>query len=96
MTNTYKKNPVQIQAVQFTEKNKDQVYHWCKSIQQNVWHCFDDNNSPALMIPTLEGEMQCQIGDFLIVEPFPTDHRRLYPCKPEIFNQTYSLIQPNN
>ncbi len=41
------------------------------------------------MIPTLEGTMKLEIGDYLIKEPFPTDWRKLYPCKREIFKKTY-------
>lgn len=90
MTETFIKNPVEIEAVQFTNKNKDQVYNWAKSIQQNVYHSFDEMNNPILKIPTLEGEMACSINDWVIVEPFPTDWRKLYPCKQSIFESTYT------
>jgi hypothetical protein len=32
-------------------------------------------------------------GDWVIKEPFPTDDRRFYPCKPEIFEQTYEEVK---
>lgn len=91
METLYRKVAVTVKAVQFTDKNKDSVYNWAKSIQGNVYHDFD-GDKPILKIPTLEGEMICSIGDYLIVEPFPTDWRKLYPCKPSIFNQTYELL----
>lgn len=93
MTEKYRKIPIEIDAVQFTDKNKDQVYNWAKSIQGNVYHDFDVNKNPILKIPTLEGIMICSIGDFLIKEPFPTDYRKIYPCKKIIFNKTYQSIK---
>lgn len=88
----YRKKPVIIEAMQFTDEMKNRVYHWATSIQMNVWHDWDSNGNPCLRIPTLEGEMECSLGDYLIKEPFPTDWRKLYPCKPDIFEQTYEEI----
>ena len=87
----YKKKPVEIEAVQFTDKNKDQVFHWATEIQGNVYPAFEDGK-PCLRIPTLEGEMTCLLGDYLIKEPFPIDWRKLYPCKKDIFEKTYEKI----
>lgn len=92
MTNTYKSKTIEVQAVQFTEKNKDQVHRWCCSIQMNVYPSFDNRKQPILIIPTLEGEMICSIGDYIIVEPFPVDWRKLYPVKEDVFNNRYTLI----
>ncbi len=92
MTATFRKNPVEIQAIQFTDENKDQVYNWAKSIQGNVYPSNNVDGKPILLIPTLEGEMECSLGDYLIVEPFPTDWRKLYPCKESIFCQSYTAV----
>ncbi len=92
ITKKFRKKPIEIHAVQFTIENKNIIYNWAKSIQQNVFQSFDENKNPTLKIPTLEGEMECLIGDYLIVEPFPTDWRKLYPCKKSIFEQTYELL----
>lgn len=92
MTHKFRKKPIEIEAVQFTHQNKDMVYNWAKSIQGNVFHDLDENKQPILKIPTLEGDMECSIGDYLIVEPFPTDFRKLYPCKASIFEQTYDVV----
>lgn len=86
---TYVKRPVAVEAVQFTDDNKNRVHNWCREIQGNVFATRDENGQPALMIPTAEGEMICRIGDFVIKEPFPTPDRRLYPCKADVFEQTY-------
>ena len=90
--NKYRKIPVEVEAVQFTNKTKDRVYAWATSIQGNVFHDWDENKQPILKIPTLEGEMICSLGDYLIKEPFPTDWRKLYPCKQSIFEQSYEAV----
>lgn len=92
MTHKFRKKPIEIEAVHFTNQNKDMVYNWAKSIQGNVLHDWNENKQPILKIPTMEGEMECSIGDYLIVEPFPTDWRKLYPCKQSIFEQTYEVV----
>jgi hypothetical protein len=88
----YIKNSIEVEAIQFTDKNKDKAYAWVSEIQMNIQPSFDDNNKPCLIIPTLEGEMTCSLDDYLIKEPFPTDWRKFYPCKEEIFNKTYSKV----
>jgi len=88
----YRKKPIEIEAVRFTNETKDSVYTWAKSIQGNISHNWDIERKPILIIPTLEGEMKCSLGDYLIVEPFPTDWRKIYPCKPSIFDQTYESV----
>lgn len=87
----YIKNPIEIEAVQFTDGNKDQVRVWARDIQNNVYHSFE-NSKPCLVIPTLQGEMICSLGDYIIKESFPTDCRKLYPCKKEIFEKTYNEV----
>jgi hypothetical protein len=87
----FRKKPVVIEAMKFTDENKDMVYSWAREIQQNVTHSWEDGK-PCLLVPTLEGEMTCSLGDYLIKEPFPTDWRKLYPCKPTIFENTYEKV----
>lgn len=92
----YRKKPVVIEAMQFTNESKDRVFRWAGEIQQNIQPAFTDNGDntrePILIIPTLEGEMICSIDDYLIKEPFPTDWRKIYPCKADIFEKTYEPI----
>jgi hypothetical protein len=87
----YRKRPVVIEAVQFTDVNKDEVYNWASQIQMNI-EPSTRNEEPVLLIPTLEGEMICNLGDWIIKEPFPTDWRKIYPCKPDIFEKTYEEV----
>ena len=85
----YRKKPVEVEAIQFTNENKDKVLWLAREKQMNVHSSFENGDCPCIKIPTLEGEMICSLGDYLIVEPFPTDWRKLYPCKPDIFEKTY-------
>ena len=85
----YIKKPIEITAIQFTYDNKDIVFNLAKEIQQNITPSRDVFGNPSILIPTLEGEMECTLGDYIIVEPFPTDWRKLYPCKESIFLSTY-------
>jgi hypothetical protein len=86
-----RKIPIEVEYMQFTDENKNQVYSWASEIQMNITPSFEDGK-PCLRVPTLEGEMTCSLGDYLIKEPFPTDWRRLYPCKPDIFKKTYEIV----
>ena len=88
-----RKRVIETEVMQFTDKNKAVVYHWASEKQMNIRPSFDNDQKPCLIIPTLEGDMICSLGDFLIVEPFPTDWRKIYPCKEEIFNKTYDIIE---
>ena len=48
----------------------------------------DYGTPTALLIPTLEGIMRAEIGDYIIrgVEG------EYYPCKPKIFEKTYEEV----
>lgn len=89
----YRKKPVEIEAMQFTDESKDRVLSWASQIQANIFHDFDSENKPIIIIPTLQGKMICRIGDYLIKEPFPINGKKLYPCEPTIFEQTYDKIE---
>ena len=96
MIKKFRKKPVEIEAVRFTDENKEDVLKWAKNMQYDVWEDWEDRNKqqgPIIKIPTLEGIMICSIGDYIIVEPFPTNHRKLYPCKPDIFKKTYEEVK---
>ena len=89
---TFVKRPVRIEAVQVTEKNIRDVCDWANTVrpahkQVEVFERLD--RSLCLLIPTKEGKMECNINDYLIKEPFPTDDRMFYPCKADMFHLTY-------
>ena len=47
----------------------------------------------SLLIETKEGVMKAFKNDWIIKEPFPTGDRDFYPCKPDIFANTYEPIE---
>ncbi|SQC85462.1 Uncharacterised protein [Clostridium perfringens] len=44
-------------------KANGQVYHWANEQQFNIQPSYE-NGVPCLIIPTLEGEMICSLGDY--------------------------------
>ena len=83
----YRKKPVVVEAIQFTEDNKHEALNWAKSIQENVTPNYE-NGIPILVIPTLEGDHICSLGDYII----RGIKGELYPCKPDIFKMTYEPV----
>lgn len=83
----FRKLPVIVDAVQLTNQNKEMVYHELREIQMNIQPVFRDAK-PALLIPTLEGEMVASLGDWIIKGV----NGELYPCKPDIFEKTYEPV----
>ena len=86
----FRKKPVIVEAFQFTDESKDAAYRWASSHQMNIQPSFDDYKAPILLIPTLEGEMICRIGDWIIRGV----NGEFYPCKPDIFEKTYEPATP--
>jgi len=80
----FRKKPVIIEAVQFTGQNIDEIYAldgWSPITPPKI------TNDGTLKIATLEGEMTAQKGDWIIRGV----KGELYPCKPDIFEETYEL-----
>lgn len=93
----YRKKPVTIEAFQYAGTLKDCKGNYCvpswaveafesgtmyyKSILANI--------PPELIIHTLEGDHLVNIGDYII----RGIQGELYPCKPDIFEQTYERVE---
>ncbi len=93
----YRKLPVEIEAIQFTGDNSDEVVQWgVDEIESGEWN-LNGIGSPlkwtnwvrCLAIYTLEGEMLALPGDYIIRGVAG----ELYPCKEEIFQQTYEEVE---
>ena len=78
----YQKKPVIIEAVQWTGDNITEI---CKFTKRDISHLL---HSGQLYIETLEGIMKASIGDFIIKGV----SCEFYPCKPEVFYQTYEEV----
>ena len=88
MWKKFKKKPVIVRAIQFTDKEKNRVCNEINEVKQSVQPSKTKEGSPCLIIPTLEGEMTANIGDW-IIEGIKGE---LYPCKPDIFEATYEEV----
>ena len=78
----FRKKPVVVEAMQFTEENKNRVFNW---VTCNKHPRFDDHGAPTLAIGTLEGDMTAKLGDWII----KGIAGEFYPCRPDIFAATY-------
>ena len=84
----YRKKPVVIDAVQYTEHGKlvkgmcnSQSCYWMSGkLHRPHVHTIHDNQMVVL-----------EVGDWIIPEP---DGGHYYPCKPDIFEATYEAVDP--
>ena len=85
MIKQFRRKPVVIEAIQFDGTNKEEIQNFVgDEIGQDV-------NSKDLFITTLEGIMIASVGDYIIKGV----QGEFYPCKPDIFEQTYNEVQEN-
>ena len=80
----YRKKPVVIEAMQFqpvgsSGEDAARVESWCGG------EMVVDDQGYSLVIKTLEGHMRASPGDWIIKGV----KGEFYPCKPDIFEQTY-------
>jgi len=81
----YRKKPVVIEAIQFTEESKDRALNF---VTCNAAVAFAGDR-PVLEIQTLEGVMQAHVGDFIIRGV----QGEFYPIKNDIFIATYDKVE---
>lgn len=96
-----RKKPVEIECVQWTGHNSIEVYNFLES--KNAQTQYEVNQAGNnfyikfevgkvigdLIIKTLEGEHVASIGDYIIKGV----QGEFYPCKPDIFEQTYEIVE---
>ena len=87
MINKYRKKPVVIEAMQFTQDTYKDVREWLGDYLGAVG--FKGDSILDLTISTLEGHITAQIGDYII----KGIKGEFYPCKPDIFEETYEKVQ---
>lgn len=85
----YRKKPVVIEAIQWMPDGVDNLLEISEFIGDNTTYsvCY---NLPVhtLSIHTLEGVMDAMPGDY-IIRGIKGEY---YPCKPDIFDQTYEMV----
>jgi len=75
----YRKKPVVIEAIQWMGNNFIEINKFV-TVSHKI-----DRNIKTVLIPTLEGEMIANNGDYIIKGV----NGEFYPCKPDIFIKTY-------
>ena len=96
----YRKKPVVIEAVQWSgNSNQSEIEKFVgrpleRELQSDTAY-EAGQGAPLfyLIIPTLEGDMKASAYDYII----KGINGEVYPCKPEIFDKTYDLVnEPMN
>lgn len=80
---TFRKRPIEIQAIQWTGENCDDVFAFL-----GYEHEPHEEPIAEVTIGTLEGDMAASPGDWII----KGIRGEFYPCKPEIFAATYEEV----
>lgn len=88
-----RKKPVEIYAVEWIGDNLREVIDFCglhESARKWTWaeYCAVVAKD-GLKIFTLEGPLHASIGDFILRGV----RGEFYPCKPDIFWETYELVE---
>ena len=83
----YRKKPVVIEAIRYDGDN------WIEVLDFIGYNTIGETKAMwikegKIAIPTLEGTMTGNVGDFIIKGVM----EECYPCKPDIFEQTYEKV----
>lgn len=93
----FRKKPVEIEAFQMTEEHRWDNSEWPNWLheawqkevgEENALWCDVDPPHARLHISTLEGVLNIEWDDWIIQGV----QGELYPCKPDIFEQTYDPV----
>ena len=87
----YRKKPVIIEAFQYGIDNRPDWFDDKVTSNDIITHIGNDRKETQdyyCEINTLEGIMTGQLGDFIIQGV----SGEIYPCKPDIFEKTYKLV----
>ena len=81
----YRKKPVEVEA--FRLGIDEPPCWWYGAVAKNVVK-YNQIDGRSAVIHTLEGDMEARYGDFIIQGV----RGELYPCKPDIFWETYEVV----
>ena len=95
----YRKKPIVVEAIQWTGSNLEEIRNFVGSdlIENYIKH-FDIERTlikqtlSGIAINTLKGTMIVNYGDYIIKGV----NNEFYPCKPDIFEQTYEEVIDDN
>ena len=81
----FRKKPVVIEAIQYDGTNYEDIFKFTNSKAEL------HTKPNYLIILTLEGDMKAKINDWIIKGV----KGEFYPCKPDIFEETYEEVTDN-
>lgn len=84
----YRKKTVVVEAVQFVD-TEEAISDLCDFGLDPVRIDYADLSNPLLKIETLEGLLIATEGDYIIKGV----QGEFYPCKPDIFKETYEKVE---
>ena len=84
----YRKKPIVIDAWHWQGTNLLHATSFCKARGLPQFYMGARNGITGLIIPTLEGDMIAQCGDWIIKGV----NGEYYPCKFDIFTKTYEKV----
>lgn len=79
----FRKKPVVIEAIQYTGGNEIEIIEFTEG--QAMKNIYEE----GMIIPTLEGAHKASVNDWIIKGVAG----EFYPCKPDIFEQTYEKVR---
>lgn len=85
----FRKRPVMIEAMQYTEANREALIAWCGAQGTSIDDDGGEYELLNLRVKTKEGVMMCSPNDWVIRGV----QGEFYPCKPDIFQATYDLVE---
>lgn len=81
----YRKKPRVVNAYCYNQKPENFRPKWFQDrVADNTIVTYPDH----AIIKTLEGEMRANLGDWIILGI----KGEVYPCKPDVFNETYEAV----
>lgn len=88
----FRKKPVEVEAIKWDGTNWNEICnfipvpHVAKGDEETLKR---EPSRMPILIETLEGTMRAELGDWII----KGIQGEFYPCKPDIFEQTYELVK---
>lgn len=85
----FRKKPVVIEAVQFTQEIQDRHEQLMTPLPKGVERAHAGDNAGEYYVVTIHGQETWIVpGDWIMPEP---DGIHFYPCKDDIFRKTYEV-----
>ena len=89
--NRYRKVPVEIEAVQFTEEAREQIIEWSDCRHGAIDDDGAEYETANLFFGSYPSERMAQPGDWIVRDI----DGEFYPCKPDIFAKAYEPVCSN-